>query len=181
MPTRESYVASIDPVILELLERGKLQTFVQVPITKPVLIGLNGLPRSGKSTLTAKLRVYYGAPVVNADAVRLALHGQRFTALAEPMVFAIREIMVRALFGAGHQVVIYDETNYSRHARDRMKSDQWDNYYIELPTDPDECKRRALATGQPDLLPVIDSMWARRDPLEDDEKRWPLPDSFFQP
>jgi hypothetical protein len=126
--------------------------------------------------LTAKLRTYYGAPVVNVDSVRLALHGQRFAALAEPMVFAVRLIMVRALFGAGHPMVIYDETNYSRYARDRMRSDDWDTFFIEVATPPDICKNRAIATGQPDLLPVIDSMWARREPLEDDEPRWALPE-----
>lgn len=142
---------------------------------KPTLLSLHGLPRSGKSTLCAKLREYYGAPVVNADAVRLALHGQRFAALAEPMVFAIRQIMVRALFGAGHPLVIYDETNYSRAAREKMQSSEWDCYYIDVPTSPDICKERAIATGHLDLLPVIDRMWNRHDPLEDDELRWRVP------
>ncbi len=95
------------------------------------------------------------------------------------MVFAIREIMVRALFGAGHPIVIYDETNYSRAARDKMKSDAWESFYIDLPTSPDECKRRAIATGQPDLLPVIDRMWARHEPLEDDELRWPVSEDML--
>ena len=147
-------------------------------VPKPVLLSLHGLPRSGKSTLTGKLRRYYGASVVNADAVRLALHGQRYLALAEPMVFAIRQIMVRALFGAGHQIVIYDDTNYSRAARDKMRSDEWDTYYIEVDTPPEICKERAVATGQPDLIPVIDAMWARREPLEADEPRWQLPAEF---
>lgn len=147
-------------------------------MSKPSLLSLHGLPRSGKSTLTAKLRSYYGAPVVNADAVRLAMHGQRYAALAEPMVFAIRQIMVRALFGAGHPLVIYDETNYSRAARDKMRSDEWDTYYIEVDTPPDVCKERAIATGQPDLIPVIDRMWDRHEPLEDDELRFKIPNDL---
>lgn len=135
------------------------------------LVALHGLPRSGKSTITRQLRKHLGCPVVNADAVRLALHGQRYQRLAEPFVFAIREVMVRALFEAGHDIVLYDETNYSRSARDRMKSDQWRTVYLEVPTPPDVCKERAIATGQPDLLPVIDAMWARHEPLGDDEER----------
>lgn len=136
---------------------------------------MHGLPRSGKSTLTRKLARYYGCPIVNADSVRLALHGQRFQGLAESMVFAIREIMVRALFNAGHDVVLYDETNYSRHARDRMRSDQWRTVFFEVDTPPDVCKQRAIDTNQADLIPVIDRMWARRDPLEADEERFELP------
>jgi len=109
--------------------------------------------------------------VVNADSVRLALHGQRYQALAEPFVFAIREVMVRSLFNAGHDLVVYDETNYSRATRDRMKSKDWDNVYLVVDTSPEVCKERAIATGQPDLLPVIDSMFARYQPLGEDETR----------
>jgi predicted kinase len=138
---------------------------------KQTLISMMGLPRSGKSTITAKLRRKLGAPVVNADAVRLALHGQRYAGVAEPFVFAIRECMVRSLFGAGHDVVIYDETNYSRATRDRMRSKDWDNVYLLVDTSPEICKERAIATEQPDLLPVIDSMFARYQPLGEDERR----------
>lgn len=134
------------------------------------LICLTGLPRSGKSTMTARLRTILGCPVVNADSIRLALHGQRYQSLAESFVFAIREVMVRALFNAGHDTILYDETNYSRATRDRMKSTAWTSLYLEVPTSPEDCKARAIATGQPDLIPVIDSMWARRDPLGPDEQ-----------
>lgn len=135
------------------------------------LLAMHGLPRSGKSTITRQLSQQHGWPIVNADAVRLALHGQRYQKLAEPMVFAIREVMVRALFAAGHDVVLYDETNYSRGARDRMKSSEWTTYYLAVPTSADVCKARALATGQDDLLPVIDAMVARHEPLGDDENQ----------
>jgi predicted kinase len=139
---------------------------------------MHGLPRSGKSTLTARLRKLLGAPVVKADAVRLALHGQRYQALAESFVKAIRMTMVRALFEAGHDIVLYDETNFSRAARDSMKSDKWETRYVHVPTSPEICKERAIATGQPDLLPVIDAMHARYEPLGDDELRYVLPDEL---
>lgn len=115
--------------------------------------------------------------MVNADAVRLALHGQRYQALAEPMVKAIRLVMVRALFEAGHDIVLYDETNFSRATRDSMKSTEWETRYIHVPTSPEVCKERAIATGQPDLLPVIDAMHARYEPLGDDELRFKLPNN----
>lgn len=136
----------------------------------PTLLSLLGLPRSGKSTITARLRRELGAPVVNADSIRLALHGQRYHPLAESFVFAIRECMVRSLFLAGHDLVIYDETNFSRATRDRMKSKDWDNVYLVVDTSPEICKERAIATEQPDLIPVIDSMAARYEPLGEDEK-----------
>lgn len=138
---------------------------------KPTLLSMLGLPRSGKSTITARLRRELGVPVVNADSIRLALHGQRYEALAESFVFAIREVMVRSLFNAGHELVIYDETNFSRATRDRMKSKNWDNLYLLVDTTPEVCKERALLTEQPDLLPVIDAMAARYEPLGDDEER----------
>lgn len=109
--------------------------------------------------------------MVNADAVRLALHGKRYEGLAEAFVFAIRQVMVRALFLAGHDTVIYDETNFSRAARDRMKSKHWRTVFLEVDTPAVVCKERAIATGQPDLLPVIDGMVARHEPLGDDEER----------
>lgn len=138
---------------------------------KPTLLSLLGLPRSGKSTITARLRRELGVPVVNADSIRLALHGQRYEALAETFVFAIREVMVRSLFNAGHDLVLYDETNFSRATRDRMKSKNWENVYLVVDTPADICKERAIATDQPDLLPVIDAMAARYEPLGEDERR----------
>lgn len=137
---------------------------------KPTLLSLLGLPRSGKSTITARLRRELGAPVVNADSIRLALHGQRYHPLAESFVFAIRECMVRSLFLAGHDIVIYDETNFSRATRDRMKSKNWESVYLVVDTPAEICKERAIATGQPDLLPVIDAMAARYEPLDEDER-----------
>ena len=57
-----------------------------------------GLPRSGKSTWAAQT----GWPIVNRDAIRLALHGQAYIQDAEDMVTAIETYMVKALFGAGN-------------------------------------------------------------------------------
>jgi len=82
-----------------------------------------GLPCSGKSTWALQqTRRYaspiYGSPIVCPDQIRLALHGQRFVAMAEPFVWAIARTMVISLFGAGHQKVILDACNTTRKRRD---------------------------------------------------------------
>jgi tRNA uridine 5-carbamoylmethylation protein Kti12 len=131
-----------------------------------------GLPRSGKTTIVKKLMYKHFAPVVRRDDIRLALHGQRYQSLAEPFVKAISDVMIRSLFLSGHDTIICDETNYSRAARDYHRSKDWKTVFYEVPTSPDTCKQRAIATGQADLVPVIDAMYARKEPLGEDEERY---------
>lgn len=137
-----------------------------------LLIAMVGLPRSGKSTIVRELMKKHSAPVVRRDDIRLALHGKRYEKLAEPFVKAISDVMIRSLFLSGHEVVICDETNYSRAARDFHKSKDWKTVFYEVGTDPTVCKERAIKTGQADLIPVIDDMWKRREPLGEDEERY---------
>lgn len=139
-------------------------------MSKPVLIAMHGLPRSGKSTIVNRLRRELGAPVVRRDAIRLALHGHRFLAAAEPMVKTLSTFMTRALFEAGHRVVICDETNVSRKARESLKDPAWDVVFYPVLTDVEECKQRARSTQQEDLIPVIDEMAGRFEHLGPDEK-----------
>jgi predicted kinase len=132
---------------------------------------MHGLPRSGKSTIAKRLSQDLHAPIVNQDAIRLALHGHAYETAAEPMVKTIADYMIRALFEAGHKVVIADETHYSRAARDHRKSDKWRTVFYEVPTSIEVCKERAIATDQAYLLPVLDEMTARHEPLGEDEER----------
>jgi tRNA uridine 5-carbamoylmethylation protein Kti12 len=86
------------------------------------------------------------------------------------MVKAIGMYMIKALFEAGHKVVIFDETNYSRAARRALLSPQWKTVYYPVLTSPETCKERAIRTGQEDLIPVIDEMFTRYEPLGEDEE-----------
>lgn len=141
---------------------------------KPLLIAMMGLPRSGKSTIVWDLSTRLGAPIVRRDAIRLALHGQRFEIAAEPMVKAMSLYMIKSLFLSGHPVVICDETNYSRAARNSLKSDQWETQFYPVLTSPETCKDRAVATNQADLIPIIDEMYSRYEALGEDEKTYEL-------
>lgn len=146
---------------------------------KPVLLAMFGLPRSGKTTICKRLMRELGAPVVNQDSVRLALHGHRYLGKAEPLVKAVTNIFIDTLFLTGHPLVICDETNYSRAKRDTLKNPRWDTYFYEVPTTPEVCIERAIATEQPDLIPVIEEMWKRREDIGDDEKAITNLDQFI--
>lgn len=141
-------------------------------LAKPKLIATYGLPRSGKTTICKQLSKELWAPVVNRDTIRLALHGHNYLGKAEPFVKAIGMVMVEALFLYGYPIVIYDETCFSRAAREALKSARWETYFYEVPTPPHICKERAIATDQAYLLPVIDEMWGRREPLGEDELKY---------
>lgn len=125
------------------------------------LIAMMGLPRSGKSTISKELAKSVGAPIVNRDAIRLAVHGQRYQPVAEPLIKTLDLYMIRSLFLAGHEVVICDETNYSEEARAHVSNGDWEVEWYPVLTHPDICKERALATDQSDLIPVIDDMYGR--------------------
>lgn len=139
---------------------------------KPVLIAMVGLPRSGKSTIVKQLSKEWRAPIVKKDDIRLALHGQIYKSEAEPMVRAISKIMIHSLFLSGHEVVIADETHYSRVARDFVKDGPWRTAFYLVPTSVEICKERAIATGHTHLLPVLDNMVARWEPLGEDELKY---------
>lgn len=132
---------------------------------KILLICLIGLPRSGKTTWAGK----QGYPIVCPDAIRLALHGQRYDSLAEPFVWAIAKCMVRALFLAGHKKVIVDDTNGSRKRRDFWQDDAWDTVFHVIGTSKDECIRRACKQNDDGIIPVIERMSLEHASLEPDE------------
>jgi len=129
------------------------------------LICMMGLPRSGKSTIAKTM----GYPIVSPDALRLSIYGQRFWGPGEKMVWATAHIMVRALFEAGHDVVIVDATNFNRSQRDQWKNSEWELYFKYVPTTKEVCIQRAIDGGWEDLVDIIEMMATRFEPLEEDE------------
>lgn len=100
-----------------------------------------------------------GIPVVCPDEIRIALHGQRFVPDAEHFVWGTAKLMVKALFGAGHDTVIVDATNCSSRSRKEWVGGNWGIVYQFFQEDPEVCKQRAIDSGQPDLIPVIERMY----------------------
>lgn len=138
----------------------------------PLLIATVGLPRSGKSTILRKLSAELHAPVVSRDAIRLALHARPYIPEAEPFTRAIYKVMIAALFEWGHEIVLADETHYSRAARNFVADGPWETSFLIVDTSPEVCIERAKATNQPWLLSVIPEMAARYEPLGPDEKTY---------
>src|SRR5262245_596941 len=136
---------------------------------KHKLICLVGLPYSGKTTWARSQSL----PIVCPDAIRLALHGQRFVFEAEPFVWAIAKAMVRSLFHAGHDVVILDATNNTRKRRDEWRSKEWDTVFKVISTPADVCTARAFDERNEEIISVIERMAAEHEALGEDEIVWP--------
>jgi predicted kinase len=125
-----------------------------------------GLPRSGKTTWAQTLSQHRAFPIVNPDSVRLALHGQAFITLAEPMVWTLAKYMVHALFIAGHHGVILDATNLTKQRRDEWIDSRWQRTITIIDTPSDITKARVKKSGFP--MEVYERMsenlvWPRDD------------------
>jgi Predicted kinase len=130
-----------------------------------------GLPRSGKSTWAKK----QAWPVVNPDSIRLALHGQRFLAQQEPLVWMIARVMVESLFNAGHRRVILDATNITKKRRAEWISPKWETFYKYVNTPVEMCLHRARALNDDEIIPVILRMSGEWEPFTEIERNslWP--------
>lgn len=133
---------------------------------------LIGLPRSGKTSIAASWakneisitndnriikvsHIMTPRVVVSADRVRLAM-GHRWNGVVEPHVGAVCDTMIRALL-YDHDVLV-DETHTSARSISRtLQISSVANWYF-VDTVPAVCKQRAIDTGQPDLVSVIDRM-----------------------
>lgn len=129
-------------------------------MNRPKITIMCGLPRSGKSTWVKEHKLD-GEVVISADDIRLMVYGQRFFAKGEPLVWAVRGLMLEYLMKQGVNIII-DETNITRERRAAIiKLAKTYGYYIvgyHIFTTPQTCRKRANDTEQYDLLPVIDHM-----------------------
>jgi predicted kinase len=118
------------------------------------LILMVGLPRSGKSTWAKR----QGFPIVNRDAIRLAVHGWAYIQRAEAIITPIEEYMVKALFLAGHDKVIVDATHTTEERRKRWEELGYDVHLQIMKLDKEYCIDRAKRDRREDLIPVIERM-----------------------
>lgn len=140
-----------------------------VMMSKSSVILTVGLPYSGKSTWARKQG---GVSIVSPDAIRLAMHGQRYVESAEPLVWATAMIMAKALVFAGNYIIIVDATNTTKKRRDFWRSDDWDLSYHTMEVSREECIRRAKVAKDVAILPVIARMSEKFEQLDAEESPW---------
>ena len=126
-----------------------------------------GYPRSGKSTWSMS----QGHPVVNPDSIRLAVHGKPFLAKLEGVVWNTAFKMAKALLLAGHETVIVDATNIDVVSRKSWinKFKDYNVTFVEFDADAETCIQRAKDTEKDYLIPVIEEMKSKREPVGKDE------------
>lgn len=157
--SREQFIARMKRAAVG----GAVQAIAEVE-QLPVLVLTVGFPYSGKSTWARE----QGCPIVSPDAVRLAVHGQRYIQEAEPYVWMLARHMVQALFLAGHDRVIVDATNNTKERREAWRSSKWRLAVQNFPAGADECKRRAAEEhGDDEIVPVIERMAAAHEPPDE--------------
>lgn len=129
--------------------------------------------RSGKSTW-AKLWERYQDPQtlagkfprtsprvrVNADELRLAMHGCRYNGIMERLVHPFNEIIIDKYLNMGYDTLI-DETSCSEYSIRKILAIREDATPIYIKASKEECYERARSSNQEDLieLGVIDRMF----------------------
>jgi len=130
------------------------------------LIVTVGLPRSGKSTWAKKQNL----PIVSRDAIRLALHGERFIPVAEDMVRILAHYMTKSLFLAGCTTVILDECNITQKLRDKWTTSEWETEFKIFYTSENICIKRAELENDTIIIPIIKNMAKTADFFKKDKK-----------
>lgn len=126
--------------------------------TRKVLIMTVGLPRSGKSSWTKE--VTDNNPEiksVNPDEIRKQLGCYPFVPEREPEVWAETHRQIEELLKT-HDKVILDSTNLTKSKRAEWEYLGVDIVGFNFTTSVDECIKRAIATNQEYLVPVIRKM-----------------------
>ena len=144
---------------------GKIET----DLSNCRLVLMMGLPYSGKTTEAHKL----GLPVVNPDAIRVQHHGRRYWGPAEPAVWLKAREQVEALFLGGHRTVVLDACSVTRRRRDEWRQRvAWSVEVLEVPTDPEECRRRILEAGDTEMIQHLERMAENYEPPQADEVQY---------
>lgn len=131
-----------------------------------VLTCMVGLPYSGKSTVARRLSSENNIPIVCPDAIRVALHGQKFVGSAEPFIWAIAKTMVESLFLSGHTGVILDATNTTEARREEwVKPRLWQTEFHVIETSRENCLYRAGYMLDADIVPIIERMYEQFEPV----------------
>jgi predicted kinase len=112
------------------------------PNNKPHLIMMVGISNSGKSTYAKKM--FPSAPIVNTDAICMALFGDiNFDLSRRATISMVATAMVRALFHAGHQFVVLDACNLTQAKRNYWKvPHHWHRAIHFMPTDVVQAQSR---------------------------------------
>lgn len=125
---------------------------------------LIGLPRSGKSTWTEEHKK--NKVIVSADRFRSRMYGQRFYLAGEGLMWAVRDIFLRELLSQGVDIVV-DETSIDFKTRAKIieaaHAEGYEVTAVWFSTSISTCVERAKATGQEDLIPIIEKMGLKRD------------------
>jgi hypothetical protein len=100
----------------------------------------------------------------------LVIHGKVHDQSQEGKIWWFVRTMIRSLFMAGHDTVILDSTNVKVGGRSKWRSTEWYLDFVELKTDVETCKQRAIDTEQEYLLPVIDRMAEKYVSVSESEK-----------
>lgn len=102
----------------------------------------------------------------DTDFVRLEIHGDRYNRSAEPVSFMVKRYAIGAALRAGHDVVVAG-THTSKASIRRILEIRRDAIPVLIDTPVETCKERAVATGQEDLLPVIERLCLRVSLIKD--------------
>jgi hypothetical protein len=113
--------------------------------------------KQGKGSTEFTIQIINARVVVGGDDFRTAIYGREFQAEAEGLTFATMDVAIRALLSRGHDVII-DETSTTKETIKRWLRIDIEAKPVYIPCSVEECKKRALTTGKPYLIPAIERM-----------------------
>lgn len=117
-----------------------------------------GLARAGKSTWIKEFKAKNPRIIVlSGDDFRYAVYNKRFEFVGEALVRGTLLTAARALLIGGNDVLIEDTNTSMKSVQEILNIEPNAKAYL-FTTPIETCLERALATGQPDLIPSIKRM-----------------------